>query len=284
MASLSLFRKALLPAVALIVTTAGMAPARSCPPEAVHETAHCLSQDVRIAGVVLAANTERPIRNAEVIVGSRSARADSNGRFSIANVPVGNQTLVVRAVGFQEISEALDVPKEGIEELELVVEPIIELRRVETRANAVPLSRNLQGFEQRRKMGIGRFLDSTQLALHDTRDWATEIVRRVSSIQFVNYSGRRSLASSRGRTIGGNTPRGDISDSAFLKAPRACYVKIVLDGIQLYGSMVTEKLLDVNTLGIPRVAAAEFYTVAQTPPEFNRNGNAPCGTLLIWTH
>jgi len=41
-------------------------------------------------------------------------------------------------------------------------------------------------------------------------------------------------------------------------------------------------VFDLRSLDAVMIAAIEFYTVASTPREFNRGGNAPCGTLLIW--
>ena len=32
-----------------------------------------------------------------------------------------------------------------------------------------------------------------------------------------------------------------------------------------------------------RNGTVEFFTVSQTPIQFNSTGGAPCGTLIIWT-
>ncbi len=49
-----------------------------------------------------------------------------------------------------------------------------------------------------------------------------------------------------------------------------------------YASRVDEPLFDVSSIDPGTVAAVEFYSVSQLPARFNRGGNAPCGTLVIW--
>jgi hypothetical protein len=51
----------------------------------------------------------------------------------------------------------------------------------------------------------------------------------------------------------------------------------------MYRSTPGEKLFSIDAIDPTDVAAVEFYTVSQTPLQFNSTGGAPCGTLVIWT-
>lgn len=67
-----------------------------------------------VTGTVLVTGTSTPIVDAEVSILTRDGlletTTDSNGRFSVANVPVGQQTVVVRADGFFGESSAANTP------------------------------------------------------------------------------------------------------------------------------------------------------------------------------
>jgi len=77
------------------------------------------------------------------------------------------------------------------------------------------------------------------------------------------------------------TLRGDVTDR-MMGAPPACYVQVIMDNIVRYKSAVGEALLDIGLVDAATIDAMEYYSVSQLPVEFNRGGNAPCGTLVIW--
>jgi hypothetical protein len=41
--------------------------------------------------------------------------------------------------------------------------------------------------------------------------------------------------------------------------------------------------LDLDSIEPSTIAAAEYYTPATLPAQFNIGGNSPCGTLLLWS-
>ena len=56
-----------------------------------------------------------------------------------------------------------------------------------------------------------------------------------------------------------------------------------MDNIVRYRSTPGEKLFNIDQIDANMVVGVEFYTVSQTPIQFNSTGGAPCGTLIIWT-
>jgi hypothetical protein len=237
-----------------------------------------------VLGSLRADSTKTPIVGAELVLTSvgRTTRTDSTGAFAFRELPAGRHRMMVRAVGFQTITVNLDVPSDGVDDVHMTLQRAInELQKVDVKASGGIRTFLLNGFEERRKLGIGRFLDSTVLGDVDPKRWASVVMERIPGVRLINYSGRRSFASTRGAISFQQRPKGDSFDAA-QGAPPNCYVQIVVDGLQRYGSRVGEPLLDVNNLEGPFVAA-EYYTVSETPLQFNREGNAPCGTLLLWT-
>lgn len=236
-----------------------------------------------VLGSLRADSTNIPIVGAELVLTSvgRTTRSDSAGAFAFRELPSGLHRMIVRAVGFQSVTVNLDVPSDGVDDVHMTLKRAsTELERVDVKATGGIAAFVLNGFEERRKLGTGRFLDSTMLADVDPKRWASVLVERIPGIRLMMYSGHRSFASTRGQISFDNVPRGDASDRT-QGAPLACYVQVIVDGVQRYGSRIGEALLDVNNMDGPFIAA-EYYTASQTPPQFNRGGNAPCGTLVLW--
>ena len=72
-----------------------------------------------------------------------------------------------------------------------------------------------------------------------------------------------------GRLVSG---RGVISFSRTI-----CPIRVIFDGIP------DAALLDLASIEPSTIAAAEYYTPATLPVQFNFGGNSPCGTLLLWS-
>ncbi|MBL0939454.1 MAG: carboxypeptidase-like regulatory domain-containing protein [Gemmatimonadaceae bacterium] len=240
-----------------------------------------------LAGIVLVDSTERPIAGAEVeLIGTTfRARSDSSGAFFIAGVPPGSYRLQVRAVGYSPILVDLALGREKMEDVDILLRPVAqELERVDVRAALTPTARNLLGFESRRKFGIGKFLDSTALWRFGDRQWAQAIVAQSPGVRATSYGASSALTvGSRGPSSPRNgLPSGDVVDIRRGAKP-ACYMRVYVDGVLHYNSQAGESLFDVTNYNGPQIVAAEVYTAAQLPAEFNRMGAASCGAVLLWT-
>jgi hypothetical protein len=125
------------------------------------------------------------------------------------------------------------------------------------------LDRRLYEFHERRRFGIGRFLDSAEFAkAHGTR--TSDKLARLPGV--IILRGRFSdayVANNRQRTLNG----------------RLCRAAVWLDGINLGIDY------NVNLLDPSMIAAVEWYAgQASIPARFNVTGRAgQCGVLVIWT-
>lgn len=245
------------------------------------------AQTTSISGIVLVDSLERPIAGAEIVVGGSEhiARSDSAGAFMLRSVPIGRRQVQIRAVGYQSLRVSLDIPAAGLRDLEILLRPnTTELEKVAVRADASPSARWLRDFENRRRMGIGRFMDSTELwAGGDHRNWAQRIAQRVPGVRLIGYGGSLAMATgNRGPGSFRGLPSGDVSDR--MRGARAnCYVRVIVDGVLRYDTQPGQSLFDVANWDGPPIVAAEIYTPAQLPVEFNRLGSAACGALVLWT-
>lgn len=237
-----------------------------------------------VVGTVLRDSSSTPIDGAELRIDPAgiSTRTDSAGRFTFAGIPKGLQRLSVRAVGFKSVTAVLDIPSDGLDGVEVGLEKtVVTLAEVAVRRDAV--APHLRDFDGWRRMGLGHFLDSTQLWTHgDGADWAQRVAERVPGLQLKSYGGSRAFASSRGIASLKGFQKLDVADVR-RGARSACYVRVVIDGVLTYNSSDLEPLFDATErIGRPIVAVA-YFTNAQQPVEFNRLSSAACGTLALWT-
>lgn len=238
------------------------------------------------SGTVLADPARQPIAGATVTIPqlALSVRTDSAGNFAIPSVPAGFHEVIVRAIGFQQIATRINFEVDDIVERDfrLRTSPNV-LSEVEVKADASSSrSPRIAEFDERRKMGLGHFLTQSDFEKAEGRKLSDVLTSRIAGIRTVSYGSRQALISSRGLISISKMPAGDGMDRR-MGATSRCYVQVIVDDIVRYRSAPDEQLLNIDTIDPSRIAAAEYYSASQTPAQFNRGGNAPCGTLVIWS-
>jgi len=251
-------------------------------------TAQRSAPKASVSGVVLVDSLERPIADAEVeLVGTPyRTRSDSAGAFSLRGIPIGAYRLQLRAVGYAPLVLDVQLAADGLDGVEALLRPVAqELERVRIRASLTPTARHLIDFENRRKFGIGKFIDSTRLwAYGGPQAWYRAIVSEVPGMRAMAYGS--SLALARGgrgpSSLTKPMPAGDGGDQR-RGAQKACYLRVIIDGQIRYNTNVGETLFDVSNYDGPPIVAAEVYSSAQLPAEFNRMSDYSCGAIVLWT-
>ena len=147
----------------------------------------------------------------------------------------------------------------------------------------------LRDFEERRAVGLGRFLTTDVFVKNRDRQLAEVLLGSIPGVRAVDETRVEKFIVA-GRGSGANHP---------------CYVQVVLDGISIYAGREGQPEFDINSLDTGDVLAVEFYTPATTPPRFNVTGGGRvwsgvyiaarerwrrgkpvgpvCGTLVIWS-
>ena len=252
------------------------------PPIAPELSAQTPSRDyAHILGRVVTDYTFEPVPGALVsLEGTQfETRTDKDGRFQFRAVGVGTHHLVIRAVGYSQFRYTLSVEEASASlDLEAVLTPSTPtLENVVARAPAGSrLNPFMADFESRRAAGFGRFLTEEKLAPQGGRSLDALLRNTIPGLRMFTVGSQVIAGSTRGLgTTSGLTP-GRAGTSG------RCYVQVIVDNVVVYNSALSLPLFDLRSLDVGFLAGVEYYTPSQTPAEFNRGGNAPCGTLVIW--
>lgn len=105
------------------------------------------------------------VANAEVIADRGPAtRSERDGRFLLLDVPAGTRQVDVRSIGMIPIATVVDVVPGDTTRLEIqLAKTALDTVHVLAVANHRLLAREI---DERRRIGFGRYLDSTQIAGH----------------------------------------------------------------------------------------------------------------------
>ncbi len=212
------------------------------------------------------------VYNARVgIVNGDSALTDSDGSFILRNVPVGSQSLDVRALGFLPATALVDVTAESDAGVSFqMVETPVELRsgvaRLETsRISGKSLTASLahirKGFESRSKTGAGVYLDHA------------DIVRMNPALPSELFRTMNGLTVSPGS--GGNNVFMSAAGNVRTRSP-VCQPLIFLDGARTEGAQIDALVIPTD------LRAIEVYPRGELAPAQYRTLNG-CGALVIWT-
>jgi len=207
-----------------------------------------------VRGAVYDSAASTPIARARIQIGGRnrsSVLTDSAGRFELANVPVGKDSISVRAQGYLPYSAFVEFTSDAGSFL-------VMLQKMEVTLDTIAVTARPDdptGFEERRRGGIGRFLT------------ARELDRRV-----VNY------ASELFKSIPGVFVASDIK----IRGPFGnCSPVLWIDG-SLYTPSpngITPAEIDIH-LKPGQIAGIEIY-YTNVPLQF-QHGLSGCGSIVIW--
>lgn len=250
-------------------------------------TQPCFAQTSVFAGVVIIDQRELPLANAEIQLPAlrMTTRSDSSGRFKIEKIPAGKHSIVVRLIGFEQISTEVEFKAGSTVDVDLVMRPAATtLSAVDVRANATstgPWAIKLRDFDERRSSGIGKFLTADYFESKAGRPVSSFIQEKLSGIRILQQNGRRWIASTRG--CGKECPKADTT--VYLeRMPPACYLQIVVNGVVRFNSSPGQPPFDIDELNGGDIIGFELYTAATTPLQYRNSGkNTSCGTAIIWT-
>ena len=217
-----------------------------------------------LLGRVLTDSSDEPISEAAVSIdnGRFSVSSDSLGRFRILALSLGTHSLLIRRLGFVPFTTQLVISAVDTVKQDFFLKPLQkELAKVVVGASVS--ERKLSGFEDRRRLGVGRFLNASEVE-KAPGSRMSETLRNLPGI-LILYS-RTGTNQVRVATTRG--PQG------FRSGP--CLAAIMLDGV-----LVTD--FSINSIDPDEIAAVEWYAgPSQIPAQFNTTRNA-CGLLVLWT-
>jgi hypothetical protein len=112
-------------------------------------------------------STGRPIESVEISATAvgRATRTNSDGRFEIDTLVVGANRLLVRRLGWKAIDTTFMLDAKNMRDMRFVMSRVAQtLDEVRIVSHDDCPTKTLEGFECRRRAGIGAFRDSAELA------------------------------------------------------------------------------------------------------------------------
>ena len=247
-----------------------------------------------ISGRVTTSDSSRaPVAGAEAVITRlrRSATTDSLGRFRMKDLPAGLHVIVIRAIGFRAESSKVELLPDDVFSLDVRLEPspatALPERVVTASEERVPAK--LFEFNERRKFGVGHFIDRKQLERAEGGMRLTgDVISLVPGVRVRRGGNKAWIATA--RAVNGSGTCAFCGPAVLNWADRAagarpaCYMDVYLDGTLVFDSRHPDSgLFDVNTLQPEHIAGIELFTsAAQIPAKYNRTAGG-CGVLLIWT-
>jgi hypothetical protein len=202
-----------------------------------------------------------PFKGAQVLIDDTvRAVSDDSGKFVAASVSKGAHRMMVRYVGFGPIQHAfrLDAGERIEREFTLHVnaDTLAAVTIVGARGERIPM--RLQGYEDRKLWGSGRYIDRTEFEKHPSELMNTAL-RRMPGMQVKRGVGQMVYA---------------------VNSRASCPVNLFLDGMPIHDPV----RFDLNTLPPATIAGVEYYASGATiPAQYHKMGYEKCGVMLIWT-
>lgn len=215
--------------------------------------------------------TGRALSSARVWVDGRpdTAVTDTEGRFGIAAIPIGEHVVQIRRIGFKpaRFPVIISGSDRDCRPFPLEANPN-ELDTVQVTGRAPRIDQsNLRGFYTRmdsKIYPINSFITAAEgdkIAASQTSDW----LRVMQGVKVVS-TGRR-----------GEAIRNQVRVRGGMQMGNMCVPFVYVDGL------LFDRNGQVDDIPPQSVAAIEVHGgLAKTPPEFQSGANQ-CGVVLIWT-
>jgi hypothetical protein len=189
---------------------------------------------------------------------------DPDGRFAFARVPTGNYAMQVQHIGYTGHRTALAVGEDDLDAVIRVAPTAIPLQPVVVTAFSLRL--DAVGFYERRKRGIGTFVDRKRIDAMNV-EAASDLLRLVPGMRLVPQARSRNNQL-RNATVGG---RGN------------CRFVFIVDGSRTLSDF------EMDYLAGPAIEGVEIYSgMADVPAAFKAHatsvaGSTVCGVVAVWT-
>ncbi len=225
------------------------------------------AQSIAVRGIVTD-SVGNPLRGVEVLAlqQERSARTDANGRFVIRGVPWGQVVLMARSVGWKAQEQVVRINEDGSSrEVRFALSRAVQLidtLRIVSQDGCAPF--RFEGFECRRRAGIGQFRGPDELEALRPDYWAD---------MFEGMTGLR-------REPFQDMQRGRLDWTVVSTAGWRC----LMEGFNGRLRTAREEIIFPN-----QIYAIEYFDVYERVPEHYKRlawptgQDKPCGLVMYWT-
>ena len=242
-----------------------------------------------LRGFVRGAVSAAPIESASLVLdGIANTQSQSDGHYGFEHVARGTHVVTVRAVGYRERVDTILVDSSAVQTLhDFQLDRIVVLDSVLTTAAARKyISPGLQGFEERRATGFGRFITDSILRREENEPLVNILKTHVTGLRTIRVHGEDYAVTTHSQ-VDPSRPGSTATFKAFdgLIYPDECYVSVYVDGTLRYDKGLSSRREPPPALGgffVTDLGAIEYYAgSAAMPPQFQSKSG--CGALVIWT-
>jgi hypothetical protein len=247
------------------------------------------AQSATLVGTVFRDSAGSEVGGAEVSLPALSRATTSNyrGEFRLDGLPPGKHVIAIRRVGFAAYQDTVQLLAAQITQREFILRPVVaSLDSVVVTAQPRKyISPGLRGFEDRRVLGFGHFIDEGELRKNDERPLSSLLTQLPGGRAIYGPQGAEFFVSTR------KPCRGRALSSC---ARPNCFVTVFLNGALIYSvgamplssdgrSAPENQPPDVYRIRVKELAGVEFYPSDSSIPAEFRAGDSGCGTLLLWS-
>ena len=238
-----------------------------------------------LMGRVLADLDATPIENAEVSIPALGKRVmtSADGAFLIRDITEGIQEINVRRLGYRHGRAWVNFGAARMVERNFLLGRATALDTI-----AVTAQRSMEGFEERKTVGLGHFVTRAQLEKAENFDLST-VLARLPGMRLIRVGAAAYAVSGRSNADSFVLQQQFCNRIRFEgRAPDppqdcACFAQVYLDNVLLYGAAAGEMVPDINNIPVIAIEAMEYYSgPSQAPVQFARL-NSNCGILVIHT-
>jgi hypothetical protein len=247
-------------------------------------TAQVPSRPATVLGRVLDAATRQPLRYVvvDIVDQERRVETDEAGLFRIEGLSPQLVTVRLRSIGYAVTERSLNLfagREAAVEYLLSRPPPRLADLRVVAQPARLPANTLMEGFEDRQRLGIGKFYGEDELKRHPQRR-VPDLLRDAPGVRFVQGSSGEYLLASTRQPMGVGGGRSD----------GACFLQVVVDGMVVWSP--APSVPGRVTFGPPDLAhlvplsdlvGVEVYSGISGMPALFRNEGNNCGAVLFWT-
>jgi hypothetical protein len=205
---------------------------------------------------------------------TRTARTDAEGAFALEFIPAGTRAIELRAIGSAPMTVVVDFATGAVRDTVLTLRRAPPtLAAVAVTATASPNSLMIrEGFETRRRQGLGAFLTAEDLVRMRTTELASTLAN-ARGLHVEYGTGGFPMPYLRGTKSGSCIPNYFVDG-----------VAVYVDGPR-YSSRVQHPFSDLSDALPPeKIRGIEVYSSPGTiPAQFDRTSSTGCGSIVIWT-
>lgn len=218
-------------------------------------------------GIVLDQETGAVLANVAVRVNNTplATFTDANGRFYFERVPIGDYTMRVEHLSYARNDARIMIRDDDLDATIRLTPEAIPMQPIVVVAFSKRLER--AGFYERRKRGVGRFIDRRQVESMNVQS-ASDLLRSVPGMRLIPQGARRNNQPRNATVARGN-----------------CRFMFVVDGTRTLSDF------EMDYVQAGAIEGVEIYNGLSEVPTIFRSvstsvgnpGSGACGVIAIWT-